>query len=170
VTSTRTRNSRLMIVALPNETAAFEAYRFLQNHGISPEHLALVGKGYSSPDSVGLIDPRRMAWRYAKYGMGLLATSAAFVGIGIQFAINLQIPDLNWLQTLLVIAIASGLIGGVLGICVGSIYGLFFKSSTSIACRNCLRQGQYLLMLEGPEPLMRKGREILSNYSVRPRY
>jgi hypothetical protein len=158
-----------MIVALPNENVAFGAYRFLQNHGISPEHLALVGKGYSSPDSVGLIAPRRMAWRYAKNGMILLATSAAFVGIGMQCALNIQISQLNWTQTLLAIAIASGAIGGLLGICAGSIYGLFFKSSTSIACRNCLRQGQYLLMLEGPETVTRRAREILNIYSSNPK-
>ncbi|CAN1208881.1 hypothetical protein TUMEXPCC7403_01570 [Tumidithrix helvetica PCC 7403] len=169
MTSTRARNSRLMIVVLPNETAAFEAYRFLQSHGISPENLALVGKGYSSPDSVGLIEPKRMAWRYAKFGMIILAAATAFIGIGIQLAINIHIPELNWFQSLVAVAIASGIVGGLLGILVGSIYGLFFKSSTSIACRNCLRQGQYLLMLEGSETLTRRGREILNSYSANPR-
>jgi hypothetical protein len=37
-----------MIAVLPDEVSAFEAYRLLQFHGISPENLALVGKGYSA--------------------------------------------------------------------------------------------------------------------------
>jgi hypothetical protein len=157
-----------MIAVLPDEVSAFEAYRLLQNHGISPENLALVGRGFSSPESVGLLEPRRMAWRYAKQGIFLFTSVGAAVGVVLQLLLNLKFPSLNWYQTLLALSVATGAIGCLIGGTLGSMYGLFYKSSTSIACRNCLRQGQYLLLLEGSELLTRRGREILNMYTVKP--
>jgi hypothetical protein len=157
-----------MIAVLPDEVSAFEAYRLLQNHGISPENLALVGRGFSSPESVGLLEPRRMAWRYAKRGIYIFTAISMTVGVVVQLAFNLQFMSLSWHQTLLAISVATGALGCLLGGALGSIYGLFYKSSTSIACRNCLRQGQYLLLLEGSELLTRRGREILNMYTVKP--
>jgi hypothetical protein len=157
-----------MIAVLPDEVSAFEAYRLLQNHGISPENLALVGKGFSSPESVGLLEPRRMAWRYAKNGVYLFGALSIAIGIAVQLVFNLRFPPLNWHQVLLALSITTGAIGSLIGAFLGSFYGLFYKSSTSIACRNCLRQGQYLLLLEGSELLTRRGREILNMYTVKP--
>ncbi len=157
-----------MIAVLPDEVSAFEAYRLLQNHGISPENLALVGKGFSSPESVGLLEPKRMAWRYAKHGVYLFGALSIALGVTVQLVFNLRFLTLNWHQTLLALSITTGAIGSLIGAALGSFYGLFYKSSTSIACRNCLRQGQYLLLLEGSELLTRRGREILNMYTVKP--
>jgi len=168
VTYTRSKHSRLMIAVLPDESSAFEAYRLLQCHGISPENLALVGKGYNSPDSVGLFNPTRMTWRYAKRGMLWLGAIATFVGGLLHLIFRLQLPNLDWYQTLFAIASTSGLIGIVIGAAIGTLYGWFFKSSLSISCRSCLDRGQYLLMLEGSETITRRGREILDNYTVKP--
>ncbi|HBC42240.1 MAG TPA: hypothetical protein DCZ88_10175 [Pseudanabaena sp.] len=157
-----------MIAVLPDESSAFEAYRLLQCHGISPENLALVGKGYSSPDSVGLFNPTHMTWRYAKRGMFWVGTFSILVGMFLHLIFNLQLPNLDWHQTLLMIASTSGIIGIAIGGGIGTLYGWFFKSSLSISCRNCLDRGQYLLMLEGSETLTRRGREILDSYTVKP--
>lgn len=166
MTYTRSKHSRLMIAVLPDESSAFEAYRLLQCHGISPEHLALVGKGYSSPESVGLFNPTRTTWRYAKRGMFWLGVIAAMIGIILHLIFRLQLPSLNGYQTLLAIAATSGIIGMVMGAAIGTLYGWFFKSSLSISCRSCLDRGQYLLMLEGSETLTRRGREILDKYKT----
>ena len=165
---TRSKHSRLMIAVLPDESSAFEAYRLLQCHGISPENLALVGKGYSSPESVGLINPTRMTWRYAKQGMLWLGIISTLMGTILYVILRLQLPNLDWYQALFAIASTSGLIGMVIGGAIGTFYGWFFKSSLSISCRSCLEKGQYLLMLEGSETLTRKGREILDSYTVKP--
>jgi hypothetical protein len=168
VTYTRSKHSRLMIAVLPDESSAFEAYRLLQCHGISPENLALVGKGYSSPDSVGLFNPTHTTWRYAKRGMFWVGTFSILMGMFLHLIFNLQLPNLDWHQTLLMIASTSGIIGIAIGGVIGTLYGWFFKSSLSISCRNCLDRGQYLLMLEGSETLTRRGREILDSYTVKP--
>ena len=164
----RPKHSRLMIAVLSDESSAFEAYRLLQRHGISPEHLALVGKGYSSPDSVGLFNPTRTTWRYTKRGMLWLGLLCTIMGIILPLIFRLQLPNLDWNQTLLMIASTSGIIGIVIGAAIGTVYGWFFKSSLSISCRSCLDRGQYLLMLEGSETLTKRGREILDSYLVKP--
>jgi len=168
VTHTRSKHSRLMIAVLPDESSAFEAYRLLQCHGISPENLALVGKGYSNPDSVGLFSPAHTTWRYAKQGMFWAGIVCTVLGIILHFVFKFNLPNFDWSQSLFTIAATSGLIGIGLGGWLGTMYGWFFKSSLSISCRNCLAKGQYLLLLEGSESLTRKGREILDDYTVKP--
>lgn len=168
MTHTRSKHSRLMIAVLPDESSAFEAYRLLQCHGISPEHLALVGKGYSSPDSVGLFNPTHTAWRYAKRGMFWVGVISTVMGVILYLLFSIKLPNLDWTQALLTIASTSGLIGIFIGGVIGTLYGWFFKSSLSISCRSCLDRGQYLLMLEGSETLTRRGREILDDYTVKP--
>jgi hypothetical protein len=109
-----------------------------------------------------------MAWRYAKHGVYLFGALSIAIALAVQLIFNLRVPSLNWHQTLLALSITTGAIGSLVGAALGSFYGLFYKSSTSIACRNCLRQGQYLLLLEGSELLTRRGREILNMYTVKP--
>lgn len=167
MTNTRSKHSRLIIAALSDESSAFEAYRLLQCHGISPEHIALVGRGYNNPDSVGLFNPAYTTWRYAKRGMFWLGTISTLVGIILYLIFRLQLPNLDWYQALFTIASTSGLIGMAIGGAIGTLYGWFFKSSLSISCRSCLERGQYLLMLEGSETLTQRGREILDSYRVK---
>jgi hypothetical protein len=146
----------------------------LRSHGIPPQNLALVGDGYSSPESVGLIEPRRMAWRYAKYlslflgvaGMAIGALLLVLYGeqlrfLGIPYLVK-SAPQL----TMIVMAILCGLIGSSLGVLLGIAYGLFFKSNTSIICRKRLRRGEYILLIEGPEDITRRSREILGKYTI----
>lgn len=167
MTHTRSKNSRLIIAVLPDQSSAFEAYRLLQCHGISPENLALVGKGYNSPDSVGLFNPTHTAWRYAKRGMFWLGAISTVTGIILYLIFRIKLANLDWYQALFTIASTSGLIGIFIGGTIGTLYGWFFKSSLSISCRTCLDRGQYLLMLEGSETLARRGKEILDEYTVK---
>jgi hypothetical protein len=175
VTSTRPKNSHLIIAFLPDETAAFQAYmHLLRSHGIPPQNLALVGEGYSSLESVGLIEPKRMAWRYAKYVSVALALISMAIGavLFMWYGEHLRFLGLAQLVkdapnlTPLVMAIAFGIIGGGLGVLLGTMYGLFFKSNTSIICRKRLRRGQYILLIEGPEDITRRSREILGRYTI----
>ncbi len=163
----RSKHSRLMIAVLPDESSAFEAYRLLQCYGISPENLALVGKGYNSPDSVGLFNPTQTTWRYAKQGMFWIGLICTVMGLILYLIFRLQLPNLDWYQTILLITATSGIIGIIIGAIIGTLYGWFVKSSLSISCRSCLDRGQYLLMLEGSETLTRRGREILDSYTIK---
>lgn len=155
----RRRSSHLAVVVLPNEATAFQAYRLLQYHGISPENLAIVGEGYSSPDRVGLMKPTQFAMRKARS----YAITSAFVGtvlcLGIWLFWQIEI------NALLLVPLA-GLSSGVCGATVGALIGYLGEGSTASIYRHHLDQGRYLLMMEGPETLIRWGQEVLSHYSA----
>jgi hypothetical protein len=161
----RFRHNHLAIVVLPNEATAFQTYRLLQYHGISPEHLAIVGEGYSSPDRVGLLEPMQIAAHKAvsmSALSGVLGSAAGLTGVlglhfgfGVPFSLNLGL-----------IVPAMGIVGGFLGAVVGALFGLLGEGSTAGIYRHHLRRGHYLLMIEGPETLVRWGQEVLSHYSA----
>jgi hypothetical protein len=164
VTVTQLRNSRLMIAVLPDETSAFEAYQLLWRNGIPPQNLALVGKGYSNPEHVGLVEPRQIATSYARNG-SLLMGMITITGLILWYFLYWlwagsppKLPNKEMLFPLLTVGLA---VNFGFGAALGFFYGVFFMSSTSIACRNCLKRGQYLLMLEGSESLIKKAKEIL---------
>lgn len=153
------RTTHLAIVVFPDEGSVFQAYRLLHYHGISPEHLAIVGHGYSSPERVGLMNPLRIvickAIAYAVFaGLVGICLSFAIVMIGrLQHEIALILP---------VCALISGLAGAFLG----GLFGLFGEGTTASIYRHHLRQGRYLLMMEGSENLVRWGQEVLGYYSA----
>jgi hypothetical protein len=164
VTVTQLRNSRLMIAVLPDETSAFDAYQLLWRNGIPPQNLALVGKGFSNPDHVGLVEPRQIAKSYARNGsvsLGLFSVVSLliwYLGYGFWTGSSTKIPTTEELGAIFTVTL---IVGCGLGAALGFFYGVFFKSSTSIACRNCLKRGQYLLMLEGSEQMVKKAKQIL---------
>ncbi len=155
-----------MIVIFPDDEIAFDAYRFLQSNGISPENMVLVGEGFSSPEYLGcLMPPRQIArqtgLRGIIWGLKIGMTVAAII-LGVAFYFKL----LSWMATIvLVLAVLTTIT--ILGGMGGWLFGFFHRSHISTKCRSYLRQGQYLLLLEGSESLIKRGREILHSYSNR---
>lgn len=167
--ATLTRRSHLTVFVLPDETSAFQAYRLLQFHGISPEHLAIVGKGYSNPERVGLLKP----WQIAMGKAQRLAIFAAVLGAatGFIFSLALHVSSESFLgPTLFLIAPAVAIVGGFCGAVVGFLFGFLGEGSASGIYLHHLRQGRYLLMIEGSERLVRWGQEVLSHYSAPKSY
>jgi hypothetical protein len=152
-------------MVLPDATCAFQAYRLLQHYGMSPEHLAIVGQGYSSPDRVGLLEPMQIARRKARD----LAIAAGTLGSAI--GLSLFLASIEALSTsvnfkLLIFIPVAGIIGGFLGAVLGALFGFFGEGSTAGIYHHHLKQGRYLLMMEGPEKLVRWGQEVLNQYSA----
>lgn len=153
------RATHLAIVVFPDEGSVFQAYRLLHYHGISPENLAIVGTGYSSPDRVGLINPLQIVIRKAF----LYAIVASVVGAALSAAaVLLWKLHQELIFILPMCALLSGLAGGLLG----AVFGMFGEGTTASVFRHHLRQGRYLLMMEGSENLVRWGQEVLSYYSA----
>jgi hypothetical protein len=119
-----------------------------------------VGKGYSSPERVGLLSPgqiiRRLTWRFTL----LAAALGLVVGASISLTLNLEPTKLA-----MAIPLAS-LISGSCGAILGALFGLLGDGSTASIYRHHLNQGRYLLMIEGPENLVRWGQEVLGHYSA----
>jgi len=158
------RTSHLAVIVLANEATAFQAYRLLHYHGISPENLAIVGKGYSSPERVGLLSP----WQIAGYKAWSFAIAAATVGIVFSGLITwfLELGNAKLTFFIALTTILCGICGGLMG----ALFGFLGEGSTASIYRHHLNQGRYLLMIEGPEKLVRWGQEVLSHYSTPSAY
>lgn len=91
------------------------------------------------------------------------AAIASIVGIGLSLTIVLlwKLQHELW-QILVICTLISGSAGAVLG----ALFGLFGEGTTASVYRHHLRQGRYLLMMEGSENLVRWGQEVLGYYSA----
>jgi hypothetical protein len=157
----RRRDNQLVVVVLPNESTAFQAYRLLQYHGISPEHLAIVGAGYNSPERVGLLGPFQIATRKAKGFAFHALLSGSIMGLVIFFS--------GWKPQGVELLVALPLIGVLCGFCgavVGGFLGFLGEGNAASIYRHHLKQGRYLLMVEGSENLVRWSQEVLGHYST----
>lgn len=153
------RTTHLAIVVFPDEGSVFQAYRLLHYHGVSPENLAIVGQGYSSPERVGLLKPMGIIFRKALNH----AIASGVVGVCLSVVANL-VWDFE--KDFIVILLVCTLLSGFAGACVGALFGFLGEGTTASVYRHHLRQGRYLLMMEGSENLVRWGQEVLGYYST----
>ncbi|MCT7956917.1 hypothetical protein [Laspinema palackyanum] len=161
----RNRQTALAIIPLANEAATFDAYRLLQYHGISPEHLAIVGEGYSSPSRVGLLEPMQIAVDQARRFLMVFATMGFLVGSALVLALHLGlINPLGFNPLLLIPGVVA--IAAVLGGMVGGLIGFLGEGSTVGVYHHHLRQGGYLLMIEGSQQLVTLGEQVLKPYAT----
>ncbi len=153
------RMTHLAIVMFPDEGTVFQAYRLLHYHGVSPENLAIVGQGYSSPDRVGLMNPTQIVIRKAV----IYAIASGVVGVLLSLGATILWKVQQDIATIL---LASGVISAICGAVLGAILGVVGEGTTASVYRHHLRQGRYLLMMEGSENLVRWGQEVLNYYSA----
>ncbi|WP_071516448.1 hypothetical protein [Geitlerinema sp. PCC 9228] len=159
------RAKHLSVFILIDEVSAFQAYRLLQTHGISPEHLAIVGRGYCTPEQVGLREPLQIAWRKARWFAVAGGTLGSFLGFSLWVSVQWQILLPRGFEPALAIP-AIGILGGFCGAVVGALIGFLGEGSQANVYRYHVRQGRYLLMVEGPQSLVQSAREILQVYAV----
>ena len=152
-----------------DEASVFQAYRLLHYHGISPENLAIVGEGYSNPENVGLLKPMQLAVQKARTSSLIAGTLGAILGLLIFFLAHFEQLGLEEARSLLLVP-AFGIMAGFFGAVVGALFGLFGEGTTASIYRHHLDRGQYLLMIEGPEGIVRWGQEVLSHYSTSSLY
>ncbi|HEY9835722.1 MAG TPA: hypothetical protein V6D27_02290 [Vampirovibrionales bacterium] len=161
----RNRQTALAIIPLANEAATFDAYRLLQYHGISPEHLAIVGEGYSSPARVGLLEPMQIAVDQARRFLMVFATMGFLVGSGLVLAFHLELINPLGFNPLWLIP-GGVAIAAVVGGTVGGLIGFLGEGSTVGVYHHHLRQGGYLLMIEGSQQLVTLGEQVLKPYAT----
>ncbi|NJM56553.1 MAG: hypothetical protein HC857_02645 [Synechococcales cyanobacterium RU_4_20] len=170
ITHLRLRNRRfwsshLAIAVFPSASTAFMAYRLLHYHGISPENLALVGNGYSKPESVGLTESSALTRQRAK--------ACAFVGCVLSSAIAFAMVGLFHTDFGLALAAAlvllvpiSAMVGSLAGAGLGWLLGCWGEVGRLSIYRHHLRQGHYLLMIEGSEKTVLLSQEVLGQYAT----
>jgi hypothetical protein len=165
--TSRFGNAHLAIAVFPSSSTAFMAYRLLHYHGISPENLALVGEGYSKPEWVGLVEPKRMARQRAKACAFLSCILCSAVGFAMVSLLHGKYGysfDLShWMLALIIPAFAF--VGGLLGAGAGALIGMLSEMGRLSIYRHHLRQGHYLLMIEGDETVVRLSQDVLGQYA-----
>jgi hypothetical protein len=160
--SGRMRSSHLAAIVLPDRDAAMSGYRLLQHHGISPEHIAIVGYGYNTPEQVGILRPLDHGIQFANrtvvhgWGFGF--------AVGLVFVVVILLGGIPMTGQLLIIIPLLGITFGFLSAMAGSIVGFCGEGYFSGLCRFQLRQGRYLIMIEGTEKLVIRGQDILGEF------
>lgn len=141
------------------------AYRLLHYHGISPENLALVGEGYSKPEWVGLVEPKRLARQRAKACAFLGCVCSSAVGFALVGLLHGKY-EMPFDLTLAMMIPGFALVGGLVGAAAGALIGLISEMGRLNIYRHHLRQGHYLLMIEGAEQIVRLSQEVLGQYAA----
>ena len=118
-----------------------------------------MGKGYSSPERVGLMSPLRIAYQKAR-SFGIMAACS---GIVLSLVASLVTAP-RW--NIAIVVMTTGILSGIGAAIVGGLFGFLGEGSTASIYRHHLNYGRYLLLLEGPEKLVRWGQEVLGNYSA----
>jgi len=153
------RSSQLAAIVLPDESTAFQLYRLLQQHGISPENLAIVGKGYNSAEHVGLLRPVELIRRRAtSLGLHSLIIGAILSGS----ALLIWKLEINpYLLVGLTCFFCS-----LLGVLTGIVLGAWGEGGIASVYHYHLSKGRYLLLIEGPATTVTWGREVLRQYTT----
>ncbi|MBD2327288.1 hypothetical protein H6G21_10415 [Alkalinema sp. FACHB-956] len=168
------RNTHLVVKVFPDEVSAFQAYRLLNYHGISPEHLTIVGEGYSRPERIGLLRPiqiivrKAVGWAIVSAIVGTVVATALFWLIHSQLEALAFLRQPSWAMvgSSMMIIPMVGFSSGLLGAAIGTFLGAFGGGTVASLYRHHISRGHYLLLMEGSENLVRWGQEVLGHYST----
>lgn len=153
-----------LITVLEDKQQVEEAYSTLQQNGISPEKITILGKGYQNADEFGLIDPNQQASKRARK-LAYMLIPFGFVA-GYVFNVLTGIELFSFTNS-----IAEHIIGGVLGaasgllgaIVVGGGVGLT-SSRDSLTYRNRLNSGKYIIVTKGTDSIIRQATKLLGQF------
>lgn len=153
-----------LIAVLSDRIQAEEAYTILEKGGISLEQLSIVGKGYKNVSDFTFLD-RSAQGRKNAIRMAYWLIPFGFFG-GFTFDAITTIDTFAWAGVPF-----NHIIGGILG-SIGGAMGSFFvggsgfleNSGDTIPFLNRVKAGKYLLIIEGDESLVNKGKTILRGF------
>ncbi|WP_218080611.1 hypothetical protein [Anthocerotibacter panamensis] len=158
---TNPRERYLLVCVLPDEPQVLRAYRYLQQGGLSPESIAIVGRGYRDCDAVGFAQPIVVSRNRAFQTAAFTAVVGAGMGVAFLVATGIQVFPGNLVANVLLAVTTAGLSGALGGFLVGGGVGLVSESGESIAYRNKVERGKYLLLVEGGEALVEQATRLL---------
>jgi hypothetical protein len=154
-----------LIAVLQDRIEAEEAYSTLEREGLPMDKISILGRGYKSADEFGLIDPNAEA----KKQTNQLAYWIIPFGFIAGYAFNLQtgIQLIEWIGVL-----GNHILGGIFGalagamgsLFVGGSMGLVTGSGDALPYRNRLNAGKYLIVVKGPETLIRQATKLLRQF------
>lgn len=155
-----------LIAVLQNRVLAEKAYTALEEAGLSPSAISIVGQGYKTADDIGLIDPDEQARKRAKL-MAYWLVPFGFVG-GYIFNLITGLHTFDWAGDPgnHILGGLAGAVAGAMGsFFVGGGVGLTTGSGDALPYRNRLKEGKYLIVVKGSESLKNKATAILRQFN-----
>jgi hypothetical protein len=153
-----------LVAVLPNRIQAEAAYSALEQEGLPNSQIDILGNGYKSADEYGLIDPNQQADKGAKR-LSWLVLFGFIAGYAFNALTAIEIlPAIG--------AFGNHILGGVFGAAAGALgaytvgrgVGLTVGSGDALPYRNRLNAGKYLIVVKGPEELIRQATRVLRQF------
>lgn len=154
-----------LVAVLDDRIKAEEAYSALEKANLPKENFDILGNGFKTADEYGLIDPADQAWKQIRLMMIWLVPFGFLAG----FTFN-AITDLDTFS--FAGRLGNQIIGGLLGAGAGAMGAYFIGGGVGIAIgggdalsyRNRLNAGKFLVVVRGPEALIRQATPILRQF------
>jgi hypothetical protein len=151
-----------LVAVLSDRKRADSAYAALEKAGVPMDQVARLGKEYPTADDFGLINPQARANRLSKL-MSFWLVPFGFAA-GFTFSLITNLDTFAWAGEL-----GNHLVGGLLGAVSGAMGSFFIGRSSGLTdnsddflpYRNRLQEGKYLILVRGPESLIRQARTVL---------
>ncbi|NWF58794.1 MAG: hypothetical protein HXY43_05650 [Fischerella sp.] len=151
-----------LVAVLADRIQAESAYLALEQESIKG---TILGKGYKTADEFGLIDPKEVAIKQARFMAFWLIPFGFFAGA--TFSLITGLNTFAWAGE-----VGNHIVGGLLGaasgalgsVFVGGGVGLISGSGDALPYRNRLSEGKYLIVVQGSESVTREATRILRQF------
>ncbi len=154
-----------LVTVLADKQQAQEAYSVLSQDGIPTEKITILGEGYQSADDFGLIDPNQQASKRAKKLAYMLVPFGFVAGYAFNVLTGIQLFSFTNSITEHIIGGVLGAASGLLGaVFVGGGVGLTVGSGDALTYRNRLNAGQYIIITEGTDSVIRQATKLLRQF------
>lgn len=151
-----------VIAVLADRIQAEAAYSELEKAGLPTSQLNILGAGYKSADEFSFIDPKQPARRLAKLTAFWLVPFGFVGGWLFNSATQYQlVPEAGAVGNHLIGALL-GAMGGAMGsFFIGGGPGLISGSGDAFPYRKRLKEGKYLVVVQGAPSVTNKATRIL---------
>lgn len=153
-----------LVAVLPNRMQAEAAYSALETEGLPNGQFDLLGDGYKDADEYGLIDPKEQAAKGAK--------REAYWLVPFGFVAGYVFNVITGIEAIPVGSLGNHIFGGLLGAASGGLgayivgggVGLTVGSGDALPYRNRLNAGKYLIIVKGPEAVIRQATRVIDRF------
>lgn len=154
-----------LVAVIEERLRAEEAYDALKQANLAAESIDILGRGFKTADDCGLIDPADRVWRQIRLMLVWLLPFG--FSAGFLFDRITGLDTFTWAGRW-----GNQVLGGALGAIAAAMGGFFIGGGVSLmvgsgkalSYRNCLNQGQFLIVVRGTEPLIRQATSILRQF------
>lgn len=154
-----------VIAVLPDRIQAEAAYSSLEEAGLPIEQVSILGKGYKSADEFGFIDPSKQAKKQARLMSFWLVPFGFFAGVAFNLSTQYQlVPEAGVLGNQLIGGVLGAVAGAMGSLFVGGGVGLTQGSGDALPYRNRLKEGKYIVVVQGAPNITNKASSILRDY------